>query len=78
MRFCCSDSLKAFATTVYAMFDEQCAEEIKAVQEFPDEVARLKTKHSKVKALMEKEEKGKWLPAVQAYQKQKQAEVKKD
>jgi len=61
------ESLKAFASTVYAMFEEQCAEEIKAVQEFPEEVARLKNKHAKVRALMEKEEKQKWLPAVQAY-----------
>ncbi len=70
------ESLKAFATTVYAMFEEQCADEIKAVAEFPDEVARLKIKHAKVRALMEKEEKGKWLPAVQAYQKTKSAQTK--
>jgi F-type H+-transporting ATPase subunit beta len=72
------ESLKAFADTVYAMFEEQCADEIKAVQEFPEEVARLKAKHSKVKALMQKEEKNKWVPAIQAYQAQKknQAEAK--
>jgi len=67
------ESLKAFATTVYAMFDEQCADEIKAVAEFPEEVARLKSKHAKVRALMEKEEKSKWIPAVQGYQKNKSA-----
>jgi hypothetical protein len=58
------------------MFEEQCAEEIKEVSEFPDEVARLKIKHAKVRALMEKEERTKWLPAVQAYQKTKTAQAK--
>ena len=70
------ESLKAFATTVYAMFEEQCAEEIKEVAEFPEEVARLKVKHAKVRALMEKEERTKWLPAVQAYQKTKATQSK--
>ena len=36
----------------------------------------LQAKHAKVKALMQKEEKGKWLPAVQAYQRTKTAEAK--
>ncbi len=70
------ESLKAFATTVYSMFEEQCAEEIKEVAEFPEEVARLKVKHAKVRALMEKEERTKWLPAVQAYQKTKATQTK--
>ena len=65
------ESLKAFATTVYAMFDEQCAEEIKAVAEFPEEVARLKAKQDKVRKLMEKEEKTKWLVAVRHYEQSK-------
>jgi hypothetical protein len=29
------------------MYEEQCAEEIKAIQEFPEEVARLKVEHKK-------------------------------
>merc|ERR1712093_776895 len=60
-------SLTQFAKTVYEMFDLQCAEELAQVKEFPDEVARLKAKHSKIRQLMEREEKQKWLPAVQAY-----------
>jgi hypothetical protein len=40
--FFCVESLKAFADRVYQMYDEQCADEIKIVLEFPDEVARLK------------------------------------
>jgi hypothetical protein len=39
-------------------------------------VARLKIKHAKVRALMEKEERTKWLPAVQAYQKTKTTQAK--
>merc|ERR1711916_133492 len=46
------ESLAAFAKTVYEMYEEQCAEEINSVAEFPEEVARLKSK---------------WLPAVQSY-----------
>merc|ERR1739848_409601 len=60
-------SLTQFAKTVYEMFDLQCAEELAQAKEFPDEVARLKAKHSKIRQLMEREEKQKWLPAVQAY-----------
>merc|ERR1711916_168903 len=62
------ESLNKFATTVYRLFEEQCAEEIKPVQEFPDEVARLKNKHAKLRQLMEKEQKEKWLPLVQEYE----------
>jgi F-type H+-transporting ATPase subunit beta len=61
------ESLAAFAKTVYEMYEEQCAEEISAIAEFPEEVARLKNKHAKIRQLMEREEKTKWLPAVQAY-----------
>merc|ERR1711916_150631 len=61
------ESLAAFAKTVYEMYEEQCAEEINSVAEFPEEVARLKSKHAKIRQLMEREEKTKWLPAVQSY-----------
>jgi F-type H+-transporting ATPase subunit beta len=65
------ESLNKFATTVYRLFDEQCQEEVKGVQEFPEEVKRLQNLHAKKRALMEKEQKEKWLPFVQEYERSK-------
>jgi ATP synthase F1 beta subunit len=59
--------LEKFSKVVYAEFDSQCAAEIAEVQEFPSEVERLKVKHAKVRALMEKDYKQNWVPAVEQY-----------
>jgi hypothetical protein len=48
------DGLKRFSDAMYKMFDETCAEEYAEVAEFPEEVARLKLKHGKIRQLMQK------------------------
>ena len=70
------ENLNKFASTVYRLFDEQCQEELKPVQEFPDEVARLKSKHEKLRSLMEREKNEKWLPLVKEYERTKGAQQK--
>merc|ERR1711916_404233 len=47
------ESFQHFTDTVYRLYDEQCAQELEDVKEFPDEVARLKSKHSKIRELMQ-------------------------
>jgi hypothetical protein len=48
------EGFKRFSDAMYKMFDETCEEEIAEVAEFPEEVARLKVKHAKVRLLMQK------------------------
>lgn len=67
------ESFATFKDTCYSLFEEYNKEELAAISDFPEEVARVTARQGKMRQLMDKEVEEVWLPMVREYEASKTA-----